>query len=111
MAQPVTVQDVRHVAMLARLGLTDERARALTKELNTILEHMDVLSRVDTKGVREASAFGHTGMRLRPDKGHPARLAEPPEAFAPEMRDGFFIVPRLATHEDADEIMDEAKEP
>ena len=69
MAASVTVQDVRHVAMLARLGLTDERANALTKDLNTILEHMGVLSRVDTKGVDEASGIGAAGMRLREDSG------------------------------------------
>jgi aspartyl-tRNA(Asn)/glutamyl-tRNA(Gln) amidotransferase subunit C len=98
----VTVQDVRHVAMLARLGLTDERARELTKDLNTILEHMQVLGRVDTRGVEEASAFGGDGMRLREDRGPGIRLEESPEAFAPEMRDGFFLVPRLASHEDAE---------
>jgi aspartyl-tRNA(Asn)/glutamyl-tRNA(Gln) amidotransferase subunit C len=101
MAEAVTVQDVRHVAMLARLGLGEERARELTKDLNTILEHMDVLSRVDTTGVAEASGMGPTGMRLRDDKGPPTPLAEPPAAFAPEMRDGFFVVPRLSTHEDS----------
>jgi len=119
----VSVDDVRHVAMLARLGLTDQRARELTQDLNTILEHMDVLSRVDTRGVNEASAFGAVaavpgeeggergGMRLREDKGPPIPLAEPPEAFAPEMRAGFFIVPRLSTHEDAlDESSDEESE-
>jgi hypothetical protein len=30
-------------------------------------------------------------------------LAVPRESFAPEMRDGFFLVPRLATHEDEGE--------
>jgi aspartyl-tRNA(Asn)/glutamyl-tRNA(Gln) amidotransferase subunit C len=103
MARTVTVEDVRHVAMLARLALTDQRARQLTADLNTILEHMDVLGHVDTNGVREASAHADPGMRLRPDKGPSAKLAALPEAFAPEMRDGFFIVPRLSTHEgDAD---------
>jgi aspartyl-tRNA(Asn)/glutamyl-tRNA(Gln) amidotransferase subunit C len=100
MAAAVSVEDVRHVAALARLGLTEERARELTRDLNTILEHMDVLSRVDTKGVEEASGVGAAGMRLRKDHGPAIPLAEPPEAFAPEMRDGFFIVPRLSTHED-----------
>lgn len=33
----VTLDDVRHVAALARLGLTDERAGALVHEMNTIL--------------------------------------------------------------------------
>jgi aspartyl-tRNA(Asn)/glutamyl-tRNA(Gln) amidotransferase subunit C len=100
MADPVSVKDVRHVAMLARLGLTDERARELTRDLNTILEHMDVLTKVKTAGAGEAAGIGAAGMRLREDHGPPIRLAEPPEAFAPEMRDGFFIVPRLSTHED-----------
>ena len=98
----VTVDDVRHVAMLARLGLTEERARELTKDLNTILEHMAVLSRVDTKGVEEASGIGAAGMRLREDAGPPIPLEEPPEAFVPEMRDGFIVVPRLSSHEDAE---------
>jgi aspartyl-tRNA(Asn)/glutamyl-tRNA(Gln) amidotransferase subunit C len=95
----ISVEDVRHVAMLARLGLSDERVHALTQDLNTILEHMDVLSRVRTHGVEDA-AGDIAGMRLRDDDGRPVPLLEPPEAFAPEMRDGFFIVPRLATHED-----------
>ena len=100
MADSVTVQDVRHVAMLARLGLTDERARELARDLNTILDHMRALAGVDTNGVAEAAAVGAAGMRLREDAGPPIPLAETPEAIAPVMRAGFFLVPRLATHED-----------
>jgi aspartyl-tRNA(Asn)/glutamyl-tRNA(Gln) amidotransferase subunit C len=103
MADSVSVADVRHVAMLARLGVTDARAAELARELNTILEHMSVLSRVKTEGVPEASGVGAAGMRLDPDEGPSTSLAERPESFAPEMRAGFFIVPRLATHEDAGE--------
>ena len=98
----VSIDDVRHVAMLARLGLTDERARELTKDLNTILEHMDALGRVKTTGVAEASAVGAAGMRLRMDQGPPIALDAAPDAFAPEMRSGFFLVPRLSTHEDSE---------
>jgi hypothetical protein len=39
-------------------------------------------------------------MPLRADHGPAAHLAARPETFAPLMRDGFFVVPRLATHED-----------
>ena len=39
----VTLDDVRRIAALARLSVPDERAAALVAELNTILEHMDVL--------------------------------------------------------------------
>jgi aspartyl-tRNA(Asn)/glutamyl-tRNA(Gln) amidotransferase subunit C len=98
----VTLADVRHVAALARLGLTDERAQALVQDLNTILEHMDALARVNTTGVGEAAAVGAAGMRLRDDKGPPIPLDAAPEAFAPEMRAGLLLVPRLATHEDTE---------
>src|SRR4051812_40393930 len=96
----VTIDDVRHIASLARLGLTDERARALVGELNRILEHMDVLSRVDTEGLPEIAGVGASGLPLRPDVGPRIPLDRSPAEFAPRMKDGFFLVPRLATHDD-----------
>jgi aspartyl-tRNA(Asn)/glutamyl-tRNA(Gln) amidotransferase subunit C len=97
---PVSLQDVRHVATLARLGLTDEQAEGLTRDLNAILEHMAVLATVKTEAVAEAEGVGAAGMPLGKDHGPSAPLAEPLESFAPSMRDGFFLVPRLASHED-----------
>jgi aspartyl-tRNA(Asn)/glutamyl-tRNA(Gln) amidotransferase subunit C len=97
----VTLDDVRHIASLARLGLTDDRAHALVRELNMILEHMDVLSRVNTEGVSEISGIGGAGTPLRPDVGPPIPLERAREGIAPRMQDGFFLVPRLATHDDA----------
>ncbi len=102
MSDSVNTDDVQHVAMLARLGIDEARAISLARELNTILEHMRVLREVNTDGVEEAAAVGAAGMRLRSDEGPQVPLDEPPERFAPEMRAGFFIVPRLATHEDTE---------
>ena len=51
----VTLDDVRHIAALARLGLSEDRAASLVAELNTILEHMDVLSKIDTTGIMTAN--------------------------------------------------------
>jgi aspartyl-tRNA(Asn)/glutamyl-tRNA(Gln) amidotransferase subunit C len=99
----VTVDDVKHVARLARLGMTDEHAEQLVAELNRILDYMTVLGRVETRGVEPASGVGAAGMPLRIDSGPPIPLARPPESIAPSMRDGFFLVPRLASHEDLGE--------
>jgi aspartyl-tRNA(Asn)/glutamyl-tRNA(Gln) amidotransferase subunit C len=95
----VTLDDVRHIASLSRLAVTDERARSLVAELNTILSHMDVLSSVATSDMGDAESVG-AGTPLRSDSGPPIPLARPREAFAPRMADGFFLVPRLSTHED-----------
>ena len=99
----VTIDDVRHIASLARLGLTDARASAIVSELNTILGHMDALAKVDTAGVQEAIGVGAEGLPVRKDLGPPFPLARSLDAFAPSMRDGFFLVPRLSTHESAEE--------
>jgi aspartyl-tRNA(Asn)/glutamyl-tRNA(Gln) amidotransferase subunit C len=99
----VSLEDVRHVAALARLGISDERAHALVAELNAILVHMDVLSRVDTDGVEPVSGIGAAGTPLRSDDGPAIPLDRPIGASAPRMQDGFFLVPRLSTHESAEE--------
>jgi aspartyl-tRNA(Asn)/glutamyl-tRNA(Gln) amidotransferase subunit C len=100
---PVTFDDVRHIAALAHLDVSEERLPTLVGELNAILAHMEVLQRVDVRDVPADLAAGLTPMPLRGDDGQQYPLARPREAFAPAMRDGFFLVPRLATHEDVDE--------
>lgn len=96
----VTIKDVKHVAHLARLGMTDARAAELVVELNNILGHMSVLAKVDTRGVAEAAGVGAAGMPLRIDSGPPIALARALDDFAPAVRDGLILVPRLASHED-----------
>jgi aspartyl-tRNA(Asn)/glutamyl-tRNA(Gln) amidotransferase subunit C len=99
----VTRDDVLHVAQLARLGIDASRADELTLELAAILSHMEVLSQVDTSSVAETAGVGAGGTPLRSDSGVACSTAALLGASAPQMRDGFFLVPRLATHEDPSE--------
>jgi len=99
---PVSRDDVKHIAALARLAIAEERIPGLVEQLNGILGHMDVLRDVDTSSAAAAARVA-LPMPLREDGGAPLPLATARESFAPAMRDGFFIVPRLATHEDEEE--------
>ena len=105
----VSEQDVRHVAALARLGLADDRVSALVGELNGILEHMEVLQQVDIGGA-SLDPYATHGMRMRDDVPNPIVLHRAREDFAPSMRDGFFLVPRLSTHGTAESTDDEGDE-
>ena len=100
---PVSEEDLRRVAALARLGVPDERVAELTAQLSGILDHMDVLSKVDTSRTTPAIGVSAGGTPLRVDLGPPLPLRHPRERFAPRVRDGFFTVPRLATHEDPEQ--------
>jgi aspartyl-tRNA(Asn)/glutamyl-tRNA(Gln) amidotransferase subunit C len=102
----VTHDEVRRIAELARLAIPDAQLPELAAQLNGILEHVDALSRVPTAGVDPATGVGAAGMPLRADAGPPYPLERARDEIAPAMRDGFFLVPRLATHEDAGEALE-----
>ena len=96
----VTEGDVRHIAILARLGLPNDVA-GLVDQLNGILGHMESLGRVNTTDVQPTAGVGAGGTPLRTDDGPQIPLERERSDFAPAMREGFFVVPRLATHESA----------
>lgn len=95
----VSRDDVRHVAALARLDVPESRLPDLVAQLNGILSHMDALAKVKTTGVMATAGVGDAAMPLRTDIGPPIPLLHPLASFAPQTRDGFLLVPRLATHE------------
>lgn len=96
----VTAREVQHIAALARLHLEPARVPHLVEELNGILEHVEALGSADTSMAHAADSAA-LGMPLRADGGEQRPLAYDRESFAPNTREGFFLVPRLSTHEDA----------
>lgn len=58
--------DVKHIAQLSRISLTDEELKKFTPQMETILESVDVLKEVDTKDVEPMK--GHVKLKeLRED--------------------------------------------
>ena len=98
----VTHDDVRHVAELARLAVPEDRLDPLVAELNGILQHMDALQAADTREVEKAAFAPVESLPTRADSSGPIPLQAPLASFAASIRDGFILVPRLATHEDTD---------
>jgi len=91
----ISEQQVRHVAMLARLGLTDEQVSALGGELNSILEQVDRISALDLSDVEPtAHAIPVTNV-TRPDVVRPCLSREDALLNAPEQLDGAFLIPKF----------------
>jgi aspartyl-tRNA(Asn)/glutamyl-tRNA(Gln) amidotransferase subunit C len=100
----VSESDVLHVAALARLAIDPARLPSLVAELNGILGHMEVLERVEGGGgMWDVGGTGSETPMRSDTAGSSIPLSVPRESFGPQMRDGFFLVPRLATHEDQGE--------
>ena len=93
----VTAADVRQVAELARVHVDEAVIPTLVDQLNGILGHMEVLQQVHLAATEHQ--LSGAGMPLRDPAAASLPLQREREAFAPAMREGFFLVPRLATHE------------
>lgn len=64
--------DVRHIAKLARLSLSDAEVEKFTTELSGILTYIDMLGKVDTTGVAEQSQVTGLSNSLRDDVVRPS---------------------------------------
>jgi aspartyl-tRNA(Asn)/glutamyl-tRNA(Gln) amidotransferase subunit C len=91
----ITAADVRHVAMLARLALTDDQVSRLTAELGSILGHIDELARLDLEGVAPTAHPLEMTNSMRADVQKPCLSRDAALANAPDARDGAFVIPRI----------------
>ncbi|MBI4538308.1 MAG: Asp-tRNA(Asn)/Glu-tRNA(Gln) amidotransferase subunit GatC [Gemmatimonadetes bacterium] len=91
----VTRADVDYIAGLARLRLTEEEAERMTSQLNSILEHMQVLRRVDVTGVEGVGGMAEWPAPFRAPGAAADVLRCGVEVLSGGWADGFFVVPRL----------------
>ena len=89
----VTNEQVRHIARLARIAMSDDELERLVPELNAIIGWVEQLSEVDTDGVEPLTAVIEQKLRLRDDTVNDGNIRDEVLANAPEAQHGFFGVP------------------
>jgi aspartyl-tRNA(Asn)/glutamyl-tRNA(Gln) amidotransferase subunit C len=91
----VSPEQVRHIAKLARIAMSDDEIERLAPELNNILGWVEQLAEVDTDGVEPLTAVIDQQLRLRDDFVTDGDIREAVLANAPEAQHGFFAVPKV----------------
>jgi len=91
----VNIEQVRHIAKLARIAMSDAEVEALVPELNAIIGWVEQLAAVDTDGVEPLTAVIDLKLRLREDKVTDGNVRDAVLANAPEAEHGFFAVPKV----------------
>jgi aspartyl-tRNA(Asn)/glutamyl-tRNA(Gln) amidotransferase subunit C len=94
----ITETEVRYVADLANLKLTDSEIARLAKDMDEILTHMDALSELDTSAVEPMAQVLYEaedtatlrGDEIRPPLGNESALANAPLAGS-----GYYKVPKV----------------
>ena len=89
---PLTRDEVRHIARLARLGLSEEEEARLERELSAILDHVRALEAIDTEGVPPtAQSFDLVNIE-REDEARRSLERDALLANAPRREDGYLRV-------------------
>ena len=89
----VNADQVRHVARLARLALSDDEIDRMVPELNNILGWVEQLGEVDTDGVEPLTAVIENHLRLRDDVVNDGNVRDDILKNSPDAQHGFFAVP------------------
>jgi len=93
--QKITLDQVRHVAMLSRLALDEPRLQKLTGQLETILEYVAKISEVDVTGIEPIAHALPVFNVFREDIVEPSLTVEQVLQNAPESDGPFFKVPKV----------------
>lgn len=88
----LTTEEVKKLAQLARIELSEQEVVRFQKDLDTILEYIDELKKVDTTGLEPVSQVTGLVNVQRDDKPIMAESHQDIFSQAPEMKDGYYKV-------------------
>lgn len=91
----LSADDVRRIAHLARLAVSEEEVAAVQSQLNGILGMVETLRAVDTAGVAPMAHAVEMTQRLRPDEVTETDRRAAYQAGAPATENGLYLVPRV----------------
>ncbi|WP_301101309.1 Asp-tRNA(Asn)/Glu-tRNA(Gln) amidotransferase subunit GatC [Propionivibrio sp.] len=91
----LTLEQVRRVAHLARIEVSDAEALSTLGHLNGIFTLIETMQAVDTRGVEPMAHAQDLAQRLRSDQVSETNRREDFQALAPETEAGLYLVPQV----------------
>ncbi len=91
----LTLEQVRRVAHLARIEISDAEAESTLGHLNGIFSLIEEMQAVDTRGVEPMAHAQDLAQRLREDRVTEIDRREAFQSVSPETEAGLFLVPKV----------------
>lgn len=91
----ISIEEVEHIALLARLSLSEEEKRLFCFQLSSILGYIEKLNELDTEGIEPTSHVVALSNVMRDDVPRPSIPKEDMLMNAPDRTDKFYRVPRI----------------
>jgi len=94
-ASKISEEDVKHIADLARIQLTEDERRSFTEQFNIILEYFEIIKDVDTEAVPPTSHVIDVTNAFREDQVRPSLTLEDVVKNTSQTERGFFKAPKI----------------
>lgn len=91
----LTAEDVKKIAHLARLNMSEADVAQATKQLSNILNFVDQMNQADTSHIDPVANPLDLSQRLRPDAVSEKNEREKFQKLAPEVQAGLYLVPQV----------------
>ena len=91
----LTLPEVKRIAWLARIEITDAEAEAAQAQLNGIFGLIEQMQSVDTEGVAPMAHGQDVVQRLREDRVTESDRHALYQSIAPQVEDGLYLVPKV----------------
>jgi len=92
---PLSEDEVRRIAWLARIDISEAEARATQAQLNGIFELIGQMQKVNTDGIEPMTHAQARELRLREDKVGERDQRELYQSVAPQVEAGLYLVPKV----------------
>ena len=92
---PLTVDEIKRIAHLARIALSDEEAGRLQHQFGGIFALIEQMQAVDTAGIEPMSHAQDVSLRMRPDAVTEADQRALFQSVAPQVEAALYLVPKV----------------
>jgi aspartyl-tRNA(Asn)/glutamyl-tRNA(Gln) amidotransferase subunit C len=91
----LTIDDVKRIARLARIRVTEAEAAQTQQQLNGIFALIEEMQGADTAGIEPMAHAQDLSQRLRPDVASEPDRRAAYQAVAPQIENGLYLVPKV----------------
>ena len=91
----IDLKTVKHISKLSRISIDDNKAKKLSKDLNSIFSFIEKLNELDTKNTEPLTSIAETTLKVRKDEIKSENIREDILKNSPDKNKDFFVVPKV----------------
>ena len=91
----IDLKTIKHIAKLSRISVSDEKAKKLAGDLNSIFDFIEKLNELKTEKITPLTSIAETTLRLRHDEIKSKNIREQIVKNSPEKNEDYFVVPKV----------------